>query len=115
MANPARAKGTRWERTIVDYLCSRGFRCERAPLWGSADKGDILGVPGWTLSAKAVKTIDLARFVDDARKQAGNAGAAFAAVIVKRRQRPVGDAYVVMTLDQFAELLLDGNESESAA
>jgi hypothetical protein len=75
-------------------------------LAGKNDKGDIAGLPGWTLECKAEKQIGLAAYVDEARVEAANAGTRRFAAIVKRRQKGVSEAYVIMPLSQFAEMIV---------
>jgi Holliday junction resolvase len=56
----SRAKGTRFETAICAYLNAEGFPAiERRALAGSADKGDIAGLPV-AVEAKNVKAIRLA-------------------------------------------------------
>lgn len=51
----SRAKGTAWESRLVRYLRDHGFpNADRHPLRGTADRGDINGVPGWIVEAKHV-------------------------------------------------------------
>lgn len=109
MTSPERRTGDGWERAIVAYLREHGFPfAERAYGAGRPDDvGDIAGLPGWCLEAKAHKTMDLAGWADEAAKEAENARCPWWAVIAKRRNRPAGDAYVVMSLAQFAELLAE--------
>ena len=110
----ARRKGSLWEREIVEYLRAHGFPyAERAYGAGRPDdRGDIDGVAGWVIEAKNQKTIELARWADEAKGEAENCQhpaypAPPWAVIAKRRGRPVSDAYVVMSLEQFARLMAD--------
>lgn len=105
MSHPSKVKGTRWESAVRDWFNSLGFDVVRPALHGSVDKGDLFGVPGWTIQCKDTARLDLAGAVDDAIEQARNARTAFAVAIVKRRRRGVGDAYAVMTLAQWATLL----------
>lgn len=106
--NASKRKGTAFETAVVEYLRGHGFpHAERRALRGARDCGDIAGVVGWCLEAKATREIDLARAVDESLTEAGHARAPFAAAIVKRRNRPTADAYVVMPLSQFAELVAD--------
>ena len=41
MANPSKAKGTKGETRVVNYLLSQGYKAQRRALSGSEDKGDI--------------------------------------------------------------------------
>jgi hypothetical protein len=77
----------------------------RPALHGAQDKGDLFGLPGWTLQCRDTAKIDLAGAVDDAREQAANAGTRWFAAIVKRRRKGVDQAYVVMPADVWADLV----------
>jgi hypothetical protein len=101
----SRRKGTAWESSVVDYLKRSGFPyAERRAMCGTNDRGDIAGVPGVMLECKAERSIDLAGYMDEVKAETRNAGTAIGAAVVKRRNRGVADAYVVMTLKQFAEM-----------
>lgn len=101
----ARAKGTAFESACRDVLKRWFPHCERAPLWGGADRGDLLGVPGFVIQCRNTKTMDLAGALDDARKQAAHNGGGIPVAIVKRRGKHVRQAYVVMELADWAELV----------
>jgi hypothetical protein len=107
-----RRKGSTFEVAIVTYLREHGFPfAERAYGAGRPDdRGDIDGVPGWVLEAKCHREIDLAGWVTEATAEATNARSHFWAVIAKRRNRPVSDAYVIMSLSQFARLLAEEDD-----
>ena len=108
MANPSKAKGTAWESAVVEYLRTHGFPwAERRALSGSADKGDVSGIPGVVIEAKACREITLASFMDEVAIETGNAGASVGVAVVKRRNRSVADGYAVMTLETLARLLAD--------
>jgi hypothetical protein len=107
VTSPERRKGTGFELEIVNFLRTHGF-----PMAGRAygagrpdDVGDINGVAGWCLEAKNHKSLDLAGWCSEAAAESANARTSWWAVIAKRRNRPVSDAYVVMPLEQFARLL----------
>ena len=104
-----KAKGSAFEREVVAYLRDNGFPyCERHYGAGRPDDvGDIDGIPGWTVEVKAHKTMDLAGWIDEAEAERQHGRQRFAAVVAKRRNRPTADAYVVMSLSTFAELLAD--------
>jgi len=104
----SRAKGTSFETAVVRYLNEHGFPyAERRALRGTDDRGDIAGVPGVMFECKAVRTITLAQFMDEVKVQTKNAAARIGVAVVKRRQKSVGEAYVVMTLEQFVGLIGD--------
>lgn len=100
-----RSRGTAFESTCRDYLQRWFPHCERAPLWGAKDKGDLLGIPGFVIQCRNTKTIDLAGAIDDARAQADNNGRGLPVAIIKRRRKNVGQSYVVMELADWARLI----------
>jgi|GEM_PF-339001 len=108
MSNPSKKRGTQFESDVVAFLRQVGFpHAERRALGGIHDRGDILGIPGWVLEAKATRQIDLAGALTEAAAEARNAGARYYAAIVKRRGKPVHQAYAVLPLWALAELLVD--------
>jgi len=112
MTSPQARKGSQFERDVVAYLQAHGHPyAERH--YGSGrpdDVGDIDGVVGWTLELKNHKAMDLAGWADEAERERVNGRQSFAAVIAKRRNRPSGDAYVVMSLDTLARLLAEEDQ-----
>lgn len=106
-----RRKGSRFELEVARFLAANGHQhVERAYGAGrSDDRGDLDGLPGWVVEVKNHKSIDLAGWCDEAEAERVNAGQPFAAVVAKRRNRPVGDAYVVLTLERFAALLTEAS------
>ena len=106
MTNRSKAKGTAWERRLVDYLREHGFPyAERRALEGVNDRGDVAGIPSVVIEAKNAKAVSLAGWVDEMVKEKANAGAQIGAVIFPRRNHATGRAYVVMELDQFVEMI----------
>lgn len=81
----SRAKGTRFESAICEYLNAEGFPVERRALAGSADKGDIAGLPV-AVEAKNVKATALAAWVDEADAEAINARAPLGGVVWHHRR-----------------------------
>lgn len=75
MANKSKAKGTRAETAIVNWLVTQGFEAKRKPLTGALDEGDI-EIKGyaliiqskWTASTPTAGLLDtwLAAAVDQA-------------------------------------------------
>ena len=98
MTNPSKAKGSRAERAVADYLIGLGIPCERIPAGANLDRGDLwvpavaprgdLHVPLIEFPAIDVKdhaTPRLGEWVDRAAEQAHNAGRRAGIVWHKRR------------------------------
>jgi hypothetical protein len=102
-----KAKGSAFEREVVRVLRGHGHpRAERAYGAGRPrDVGDVAGVSGFAVEVKAHRSIDLAGWCDEAAREATNVGAGTVGVVAKRRRRPAEDAYVVLRLADFAELV----------
>ena len=109
MTSPQARKGSTFERDVVTYLAGHGFPyCERTYGAGRpADVGDVDGIVGWTLEVKNHRSLDLAGWSDEAERERVNGRQPFAAVVAKRRCKPVAQSYVVMSLETFARLLAD--------
>ncbi len=103
MSNPSKAKGTRWESSVRDFLNSTGQSAHRIAQAG-ADVADVHLNGLWALQCKDQAQQRYAEWVPATEKQAANAALSYSAVVHKRRNAPVGDALVVMTLDQFSDI-----------
>lgn len=103
----SKAKGTAWETATARYLVGEGFtQVERRTLSGAADRGDLLGLPGWVIESKNCRRLELASWVDEAAIEQANAGAAWSAVWHHRPGKASpADGYVTMTGATFARLL----------
>lgn len=104
MANPQKRKGSAFERLIADYLAER-VPCERIPAGATLDRGDL-----WTEAAaiqcKNHRTLSLGAWLRDAMEQQQNAGKRLHALVVKRKgSTAAAHQFVVMSLEQFRELL----------
>lgn len=99
--------GTAWETAIVTALNALGFQyAERRALSGARDKGDITGIPGVVIEAKAEQRTDLAGWLREAHKERDNAGAQIGVAWFKRRGKAgAQDGYVLMDGTTFAALL----------
>ena len=104
----SRAKGTRWESVIVAFLRDHGFTwADRIPMSGSKDRGDVTLGPGSPIvEAKNLRQDEWAKGLDEANKEAHNAGAPFGVVWAHRRGKgSAGDGFVVMDGNSFVKLL----------
>lgn len=104
----SKAKGTRWESAIVDFLQSNGvLYAERRALTGTQDRGDIAGIPGVVIEGKNAAEMKLAAWVDEAETERVNAKAHIALVWHHRRGKASpGDGYVTMTGSTLIRLLV---------
>lgn len=109
MTSVSKQRGSRWELDVVKYLREAGHKyAERAYGAGRRDdKGDVAGFPGWVFECKNHRAIDLAGWMDETDREKKNARADYGVAIIKRRNKPTKEGYVVMTLEQFAEILKD--------
>ena len=102
----SKRKGSAFETAVVGYLADHGWpNAERRVQGGTRDRGDVAGVPGWTLELKATRTLDLAGAMTEAQLEADHAGTANYAAILKRRSHTIADSYVVVPLSTFAGML----------
>lgn len=103
---PGKRKGSRFELDVRDYLRERGYAAERCYGAGRSDDiGDVRGLPGFVIEAKNQQAINLAGWADETESERVNAGEPFGALVVKRRLRPVDEAYAVMPLRQLVDLV----------
>ena len=90
---------------MAKFLRERGFtEAFRLALGGVNDAGDIGGLPDWAIECRDRSKFDLAANVRDAELRAHHKGTRFGVAVLKRRGAPTGQGYVVMTLDQFANV-----------
>jgi hypothetical protein len=104
----ARAKGTKWETTIVNFLQQHGFTwADRIPLSGSKDRCDVtIGPGGPVIEGKNLKQAEWGKGLDEANKGAANARAPFGVLWAHRRGKgSPGDGFVVMDGHTFVKLL----------
>lgn len=114
----ARDAGTRFERSVADYLARAlgDDRIDRRAKRGAKDMGDIAGA---RMHGREVVIeckdyggrLELPGWLDEAERERGNADAAYGVVVAKRRgvADPAGQ-YVVMTLETFAAMMAGGPE-----
>ena len=112
----SKRKGTAFESAVVEFLRTHGFPyAERRALRGVRDCGDVAGVIGWTLELKNHRAMDLGTWATEAEKEAMNDHGYRWAIVHKRRQRNVRDAYVTLPLWLFAALVADEVEGRTVA
>jgi hypothetical protein len=105
----SKRKGTGWESAVVNYLRDHGVpHAERRTSNGAHDRGDIAGIPQVIIEAKNCARIELAAWLDEARREQGNADARVGLVWFKRRGcTSPGAGFVLMDGDTLLRLLAD--------
>lgn len=107
-----KAKGTKMESDVRNYLRDLDYDVESLRTTGTLDEGDLIVREEdlyCLIEAKNVKRIDLASFIDQAMAERENFAKArgldvndiLPVAIVKRRGRNVSQAYVVTTVEEF--------------
>jgi hypothetical protein len=117
VSNPAKAKGTKWESALVDHLTERwgvegaglGLVPRRVAQSGPLDTGDLHGLGPFVAQAKNYKDLVTALRVgvDGAVAQAARAGARYGVAFLKRPRKGTGEAYAVMRLDDWADMVAE--------
>ncbi|MFE5777112.1 hypothetical protein [Brachybacterium sp. NPDC056505] len=109
----ARAAGTRFERSVADYLAATvDDRIDRRVKTGAKDRGDVGGVRAVlggrvVIECKDVSRTDLAGWTREADTERGNDDAVAGLVVHKRRgTADPADQYVTMTVRDLVALLV---------
>lgn len=121
--NKGKQKGTRWETAVLSFFRERGLDYEKVRQLGQKDEGDgVLRTPRngvrLVVEAKAEQRIDLPDHLRQVKAEASEyAGSrslsadvsapvrtVFGVAVVKARNKPSGEAYAVMRLEDFADL-----------
>lgn len=111
MTSASKARGSAFELGVLKYLREAGFDTERLRLAGKEDEGDLVVKDGaiHILECKATARLDLPGYLREAEVEAGNyakhrnldPAIVNGVAVIKRRNASIGQAYVVMTLDQY--------------
>lgn len=100
-----RAKGIRHERAVSSWLALLGIPSTRTSTGRRQDEGDLSNDLGLYIECKDVGRLNLAGWLDEARKRARDAGST-AVVVVKRRGRGhPAESYAVLQLGDLLSLL----------
>lgn len=110
MTTPQKAKGSQFERDVVNFLSDWFPAIERRLAGSQQDKGDLQGIPYTVIECKNHKTFNLPEWMDRLKEQMDNANAFRGVVVVKRRNKPTAQAYAVMPLELWAELLKEATQ-----
>lgn len=106
MTSRAKAKGSKFERDVVEYLKRQGWKVSRAYGAGAnRDVGDIYGLWRTVVECKNEQRIDLAGYMQELEVEMENAEALWGAAVVKRRNKPTADSYVVMPMKLWVRVI----------
>ena len=106
MSNPSKRKGTAWESAIVTYLRTWWPFTERRALSGAADQGDIAGIVGVCIEAKASTRWEIPAWLRELDVEIANSQADVGALWCKSiNKAQVEDGFIVMRPAQFVALL----------
>ena len=115
MSNPNRARGRRWEATLVRFFRLFGIDAFCPVQEGFTDSGDIHGLSPFVGQAKDWRNWQdaIREGLDGAERQKHRAGEMYGVALVKRARRSVGEGYAVMSVATFALLLLRLRRAET--
>ena len=111
MTNKSKALGTNFETAILKHFRADGYDIERLSLSGAQDEGDLRLWVGlhktFVIEAKATKAFTPAEWVKQAKVEAENyarhrdLALPHWAVVAKARNKPITEAYVILTLEEW--------------
>lgn len=102
MTNPA---GRYYENRVIEFMRPVFPRMDRDRKRGRFDKGEFVNTGDWTLECKNTREIRLSEALNQAESERKNNGTRWCAAIINRRAHAMGKGYVVMTLEQFRDLV----------
>lgn len=112
MSNSNKARGTAFELAVRRFLLDHEIDAYKPAEQGLEDSGDIHGVTPFVVQAKDWQNVTGAinAALHGAAKQKKVAGETYGAAIVARRGRPVREAYVVLSMEDFVDIVHDLRE-----
>jgi hypothetical protein len=104
MKRSPKQNGTEAETMTANYLRSWFPEVRRLALAGTADVGDLGGIPGLTVQVKGQHRMELAAWVDQAAKQHQRAGTDHFVVVHRRWNKSPARWYATTELGAFASM-----------
>lgn len=99
-------RGPHYESRLAAFFSAvLGIPVERRVMGGIRDRGDLAGIPDWIIEAKNVTTACLGTAMNEAKKEAANAGCRYFTAILNRRNHGLERSYAVVELWALAELI----------
>ncbi|MEU1881935.1 hypothetical protein ABZ470_31940 [Streptosporangium sp. NPDC020072] len=114
MGNRSKALGYTYEVAVKDFFADLFAAVKRnGNQYGPNDRGDIDGVPGWTLQLKNTAEDKWGTWFEATATQAVNNETRWWAVIRKMRGKNVKDSLFVMPLWKAKEMIAHMNQLEN--
>lgn len=103
----SKSKGYRGETEFCEAAKEAGFlSVERnGSRYGSKDRGDIAGLPDWTIQVKSVAKYSIPEWLRDAKEQAQNGGTRWFGLALKLTGKHMRDGAFLMPNERFFALL----------
>jgi hypothetical protein len=103
----SKAKGYRGETEFVEAAHEGGFlTAERnGSRYGSKDRGDIAGVPDWTIQVKSVARYSIPEWLRDAKEQAENGSTRWYGLALKLTGKHMREGAFLLPIAKWLELL----------
>jgi hypothetical protein len=108
----SKSKGYRGEAEFVQAAVEEGFpeAGRNGSVYGSKDRGDVHGIPGWVVQVKSVAVAQIPAFIKDAGEQAVNAGVRLYCVALKLRGKHMREGVIVMPVKQWFGMVREAEE-----
>lgn len=107
VVSKAKQKGTAAETAVVNWLKSKGRKyVERRSLHGTADRGDIAGIPEVVIEVKNHARMELSAWLAELDVEMKNDKAKFGVVVHKKKgTTDVGEWYATMPVSVWYAML----------
>lgn len=111
----SKAKGYAGEREFVEAAIEAGFAgCGRnGSVYGSKDRGDVHGIPGWVVQIKNVATMKIPEYLKDAKEQAANAGVSLYCLAFKLKGKHMREGVIVLPAKLWFGMLTEREERDA--
>ena len=109
--NPQKAKGSAYERSIVNYLREAGFNVDRTRAGWSDDRGDVHGLSSpigtpFVIECKNHTRLNLSGWISELLTEIGNAGGVAGVLVHKKRgTTDAADQYATLPFGMLVQLL----------
>ena len=100
----AKIRGDTWERDLVKFAAEHNIELERRKAGFHQDMGDLMGLDGFMVEAKAAPIAHLGQSMDKAMESWRNSGQSWMVMLQKRPNAATSHGYAVMPIWMFLSL-----------